>query len=67
MDVVSHGGQHRMRILVEGLPMVVVPIKDDQPVIAQQVVKALEFDSDLDASQFGNACDPRHLTEPSLS
>ena len=42
MDVVvSHGGHNTVcESLSEGLPMVVVPIKDDQPVIAQQVVDA---------------------------
>ena len=39
--VVSHGGHNTVcEALLEGLPLVVAPIKDDQPVIAQQVVEA---------------------------
>ncbi|MFO0759255.1 MAG: glycosyltransferase [Byssovorax sp.] len=39
--VVCHGGQNTVcEALAHGLPLVVLPIKDDQPVIAQQVVDA---------------------------
>jgi MGT family glycosyltransferase len=39
--VVCHGGHNTVcEALSEGLPLVVAPIKDDQPVIAQQVVNA---------------------------
>jgi UDP:flavonoid glycosyltransferase YjiC (YdhE family) len=39
--VVSHGGQNTVcEALAHGLPLVVAPIRDDQPVIAQQVVDA---------------------------
>jgi MGT family glycosyltransferase len=39
--VVSHGGHNTVcETLAHGLPLVVTPIKDDQPVIAQQVVAA---------------------------
>ncbi len=39
--VISHGGHNTVcEALSEGLPLVVAPIKDDQPVIAQQVVDA---------------------------
>jgi MGT family glycosyltransferase len=39
--VVSHAGHNTVcETLVRGLPLVVAPIRDDQPVIAQQVVDA---------------------------
>lgn len=39
--VVSHGGHNTVcEALARGLPLVVAPIRDDQPVIAQQVVDA---------------------------
>jgi MGT family glycosyltransferase len=39
--VVSHGGHNTVcESLANGLPLVVAPIRDDQPVVAQQVVKA---------------------------
>jgi MGT family glycosyltransferase len=39
--VVSHGGHNTVcESLAHGLPLVVLPIKDDQPVVAQQVVDA---------------------------
>ena len=39
--VVSHGGHNTVvETLAHGLPLVVAPIKDDQPVVAQQVVDA---------------------------
>ena len=39
--VVTHAGHNTVcEALSEGLPMVVVPIKDDQPIVAQQVVDA---------------------------
>ena len=39
--VVSHGGHNTVcETLAHGLPLVVAPIRDDQPVIAQQVVAA---------------------------
>ncbi|HKA90634.1 MAG TPA: glycosyltransferase [Haliangiales bacterium] len=39
--VVSHGGHNTVcEALAHGIPLVVTPIKDDQPVIAEQVVRA---------------------------
>jgi len=39
--VVSHGGHNTVsETLAHGLPLVVCPIRDDQPIIAQQVVEA---------------------------
>jgi MGT family glycosyltransferase len=39
--VVSHGGHNTVcETLAHGLPLVVTPIKDDQPVVAEQVVRA---------------------------
>jgi len=39
--VLCHGGHNTVcEALAEGLPLVVMPIRDDQPVIAEQVVKA---------------------------
>lgn len=39
--VVSHGGHNTVcEALAHGLPLVLAPIKDDQPVVAQQVVDA---------------------------
>lgn len=39
--VISHGGHNTVcEALAHGLPLVVAPIRDDQPVIAQQVVDA---------------------------
>jgi MGT family glycosyltransferase len=39
--VVSHGGHNTVcESLANGLPLVVAPIRDDQPVVAQQVVRA---------------------------
>jgi MGT family glycosyltransferase len=39
--VVSHGGHNTVcESLAHGLPLVVSPIKDDQPLVAQQVVDA---------------------------
>lgn len=39
--VVSHGGHNTVsETLSHGLPLVVCPIRDDQPIIAQQVVEA---------------------------
>jgi MGT family glycosyltransferase len=39
--VVSHGGHNTVsETLSHGLPLVVCPIRDDQPIIAQQVVDA---------------------------
>ena len=39
--VICHGGHNTVcEALAHGLPLVVAPIKDDQPVIAQQVVDA---------------------------
>jgi len=39
--VVSHGGHNTVcETLARGLPLVVAPIRDDQPVVAQQVVAA---------------------------
>jgi MGT family glycosyltransferase len=39
--VVSHAGHNTVcETLARGLPLVVAPIRDDQPVIAQQVVNA---------------------------
>ncbi|HKY69161.1 MAG TPA: glycosyltransferase, partial [Acidimicrobiales bacterium] len=39
--VVSHGGHNTVcETLAHGLPLVVAPIRDDQPIIAEQVVRA---------------------------
>ena len=39
--VVSHGGHNTVaESLAHGIPLVVAPIKDDQPIVAQQVVDA---------------------------
>lgn len=39
--VVTHGGHNTVcESLANGLPLVVAPIRDDQPVVAQQIVKA---------------------------
>lgn len=39
--VVGHGGHNTtVEALAEGLPLVIAPIRDDQPVVAQQVVEA---------------------------
>jgi UDP:flavonoid glycosyltransferase YjiC (YdhE family) len=39
--VVCHGGHNTVcEALYSGVPLVVTPIKDDQPVVAQQVVDA---------------------------
>jgi UDP:flavonoid glycosyltransferase YjiC (YdhE family) len=39
--VVSHGGHNTVcESLAQGIPLVVAPIRDDQPVVAQQVVEA---------------------------
>lgn len=39
--VISHGGHNTVcETLAHGLPLVVAPIRDDQPIIAQQVVSA---------------------------
>ncbi|MDA8359535.1 MAG: glycosyltransferase [Actinomycetota bacterium] len=39
--VVSHGGQNTVsETLAHGLPMVLAPIRDDQPIIAEQAVRA---------------------------
>jgi len=39
--VVSHGGHNTVcEALAHGLPLVVAPIRDDQPIIAEQVVRA---------------------------
>jgi MGT family glycosyltransferase len=39
--VVSHGGHNTVcEALANGLPLVVAPIRDDQPIVAQQVVDA---------------------------
>jgi MGT family glycosyltransferase len=39
--VISHGGHNTVcEALAHGLPLVVAPIRDDQPAIAEQVVKA---------------------------
>ena len=39
--VVSHGGHNTVcESLAAGLPMVLAPIRDDQPIIADQVVRA---------------------------
>lgn len=39
--VISHGGHNTVcETLAHGLPLVVAPIRDDQPIIAQQVVDA---------------------------
>ena len=39
--VVSHGGHNTVcESLAEGLPLVVAPIRDDQPIVAQQVTDA---------------------------
>jgi MGT family glycosyltransferase len=39
--VVTHGGHNTVcEALAHGLPLVVAPIRDDQPVVAQQVVEA---------------------------
>lgn len=39
--VVSHGGHNTVcETLSQGLPLVVAPIRDDQPIVAQQVVEA---------------------------
>jgi UDP:flavonoid glycosyltransferase YjiC (YdhE family) len=39
--VISHGGHNTVcEALAHGLPLVVTPIRDDQPIIAQQVVAA---------------------------
>jgi UDP:flavonoid glycosyltransferase YjiC (YdhE family) len=39
--VVSHGGHNTVcESLAHGVPLVVTPIRDDQPVIAEQVVRA---------------------------
>lgn len=39
--VISHGGHNTVcEALAHGLPLVVTPIRDDQPIIAQQVVSA---------------------------
>jgi UDP:flavonoid glycosyltransferase YjiC (YdhE family) len=39
--VVSHGGHNTVcEALAHGLPLVVAPIRDDQPAIADQVVRA---------------------------
>jgi MGT family glycosyltransferase len=68
--VVSHGGHNTVcETLAHGIPLVVTPIKDDQPVIAEQVVRAgcglrLRFGR-LDPASLRAAVD-RVLREPSF-
>jgi len=68
--VVSHGGHNTVcETLTHGLPLVLTPIKDDQPVVAQQVVDAgagirLRFGR-LRAADLWDAME-RVLTEPSF-
>jgi UDP:flavonoid glycosyltransferase YjiC (YdhE family) len=39
--VISHGGHNTVcETLANGIPLVVVPIRDDQPIVANQVVRA---------------------------
>jgi MGT family glycosyltransferase len=68
--VVSHGGHNTVcEALAHGLPLVVAPIRDDQPIIAQQVADAgagvrVRF-SRLQAAELGDAIravlgDPRY-------
>jgi MGT family glycosyltransferase len=60
--VVCHGGHNTVcEALSFGLPLVLAPIRDDQPIIADQVVRAgagirLRFDR-ADAGQIGDAID----------
>jgi UDP:flavonoid glycosyltransferase YjiC (YdhE family) len=60
--VVCHGGHNTVcEALSFGLPLVLAPIRDDQPIIAEQVVRAgagirLRFDR-ADAGQIGDAID----------
>jgi len=60
--VVCHGGHNTVcEALSFGLPLVVAPIRDDQPIVAEQVVRAgagvrLRFDR-ADAGQIGAALD----------
>jgi MGT family glycosyltransferase len=69
--VVSHGGHNTVcETLARGLPLVVTPIRDDQPVIADQVTKAgagvrLHFGR-LTPRSIREAID-RVLTEPSYT
>jgi MGT family glycosyltransferase len=67
--VVSHGGHNTVcEALSCGVPLVVAPIRDDQPIIADQVTRAgaglrLRFDR-ASAAQIGAAIDTV-LTDPS--
>lgn len=69
--VVCHAGHNTVcEALAHGIPLVLAPIRDDQPVIAQQVVDAgagirLRFDH-ARASHIGDAV-TRVLTEPSFT
>ena len=70
--VVSHGGHNTVcESLACGVPLVVTPIRDDQPVIAQQVVDAkaglrLPFGKRLTAASLAAAV-ARVLDEPSFA
>jgi len=69
--VVCHGGHNTVcEALSFGLPLVVAPIRDDQPIVAEQVVRAgagvrLRFDR-ADAGQIGDALDAV-LSEPAYA
>ena len=66
--VVCHGGHNTVcESLSAGVPLVVAPIRDDQPIVAEQVVRSgagvrLRFDR-ADADQIGAAIDTV-LTDP---
>jgi MGT family glycosyltransferase len=70
--VVSHGGHNTVcESLAHGVPLVVTPIRDDQPVIAQQVVDAqaglrLPFGKRLTPASLAAAV-ARVLDEPSFA
>ncbi len=67
--VICHGGHNTVcEALAHGLPLVVAPIKDDQPIVADQVVAAgagirVKFGR-VNAGELGAAID-RVLAEPS--
>jgi len=69
--VVCHAGHNTVcEALSFGLPLVVAPIRDDQPIVAEQVVRAgagvrLRFDR-ADAGQIGDALDAV-LSEPAYA
>lgn len=69
--VVSHGGHNTVcETLANGLPLVVAPIRDDQPIVADQVAKAgagiRVRSARTGAEQLGQAID-EILTEPSYA